>query len=110
MRICFDLDNTLCEGPYESARPLPGVKELLHRLKEEGHTIIIHTARGMNSSNGNIGKVISRLGKLTIDHLDEWDFPYDELVFGKPAADVYVDDKAINAALIHQLEYILRGM
>ena len=109
MRICFDLDNTLCEGPYEEAKPIVGVRELLYRLKDEGHTIIIHTARGMSSSNGNIGRVISRLGKLTLDHLEEWDFPYDELVFGKPAADIYVDDKAVNAVLIHKLEHILRG-
>ena len=109
MRICFDLDGTLCTGNYDEAQPLPGIKELLIRLKDEGHVIIIHTARGMSTNRANIGKVTATLAKLTLEQLDKWEFVYDEVIFGKPAADLYVDDKAMNAALIYQMEDILRS-
>ena len=51
----------------------------------------------LNTYQGNVGKVIADVAALTIKQLDEFGIPYDEIYFGKPAADVYVDDKAINA-------------
>ena len=107
MRICFDLDETLCTGKHEKAVPIPGVKDLLFRLKEKGYHIIIYTARGMGSSNGNIGLAIKKVGRLTLNQLEEWGFVYDEIIFGKPSADLYVDDKAINANLMPRLEEIV---
>lgn len=96
MRICFDLDDTLCTGkPYRAARPIPGAKQLLKQLKDKGHTIVISTARGMGRYQGDADRAIRDLGKLTLDQLDRWDFIYDEIYFGKPAADLYVDDKAL---------------
>jgi hypothetical protein len=96
MRICFDLDETLCTGyPYEIAIPLDGACELLQKLGSEGHTIIIQTARGMGRSNGNIGKAQNLVAKLTLDQLESWGFIYDEIYFGKPAADLYIDDKSL---------------
>ena len=110
MRICFDLDETLCTGyPYEEARPLEGAIAVVNALKEEGHVIIIHTARRMGRRQGNIGKVIKEVGKLTLEQLDRWGVQYDEMVFGKPSADFYVDDKAINAVEIPQLLDIIRS-
>ncbi len=94
MRICFDLDNTLCTGkPYLEAQPYSWAAELLRDLRIDGHVIIIYTARYMNSSNGNIGIVNKNIGMLTFDQLDLWGFEYDELYFGKPSADIYIDDK-----------------
>lgn len=102
MRICFDLDETLCTGkPYNQAKPLPGRKELLARLKKEGHEIIIYTARGMKTYHGNIGQVVKELASLTLLQLKQWEFIYDEIYFGKPSADLYIDDKAITT--IHEL-------
>jgi hydroxymethylpyrimidine pyrophosphatase-like HAD family hydrolase len=100
MRFCFDLDGTLCKGlPYEGAEPLPGARELLLRLKEKGHTIIIQTARGMGTSAGNQGTALSKIGLLTFEQLQRWGFVYDELWFGKPAADKYIDDKSCQSIL-----------
>jgi phosphoserine phosphatase len=68
MRICFDLDNTLCVGkPYEFAKPLPGAADLLRSLKNKGHTIIIYTARGMGSCTGCSGMALAKIGKITFD-------------------------------------------
>jgi len=98
MRICYDLDGTLCEGyPYESAKPLKGAAEHLKYVQSRGHTIIIQTARGMGSSSGNVGKAIASIALLTLSQLDSWGFVYDEIYFGKPAADLYIDDKGLPA-------------
>lgn len=104
MRICFDLDNTLCCGvPYYEAVPVPGASQLLRELRRQGHTVIIQTARGMGSSDGNPGKAIAQEGAQVFEQLDAWGFEYDELYFGKPAADLYVDDKAITAVDLTQI-------
>lgn len=104
MRICFDLDNTLCTGkPYELAVPFPGIKELLTELKGSGHTIIIQTARGMATASSNPGVCVKNIGKMTLEQLDAWGFVYDEIYFGKPNADVFVDDKAFHASKMGKL-------
>lgn len=94
MRVCFDLDKTLCEGKdYESCTPMDWAAALTKKLKDEGHTIIIYTARKMNSFNGNIGLVNKNIAELTLSQLREWNIIYDEIYFGKPSADIYIDDK-----------------
>ena len=96
---CVDLDGTLCtqECPqtYHLARPKPTMIEAIRRLKAQGHTIIIHTARAP-----------SKLGDptaTTVDQLRAWGVPYDRLYLGKPAADVYVDDRAVSPAAFLRL-------
>lgn len=96
MRICFDLDGTLCRGiPYEKAEPYEWASGYLKELKKKGHTVIIYTARKMSTYNGNIGLVNKKTALLTLNQLEEWDFVYDEIYFGKPAADIYIDDKGL---------------
>jgi len=99
-RFCFDLDNTLVTSPilpgdYKSCQPISHVIDYVKRLYSGGHYIIIHTARRMRTHSANVGSVIADIGALTIDQLDEFDIPYHELLFGKPFADFYVDDKAV---------------
>ena len=101
-RICFDLDNTLVSyplisGDYTSVKPIDNNIEFLRSLKQAGHTIIIYTARRMKTHGGNTGKLMKDIGKITFDTLDKFNIPYDEIYFGKPHADFYIDDKAINA-------------
>jgi len=101
LRICFDLDNTLVTFPsipddYTSVKPIFRNINLLHKLKNLGHEIIIYTARRMKTHNNNIGKVIKDIAVTTINTLEEFDICYDELIFGKPLADIYIDDKALN--------------
>ena len=50
----------------------------------------------MKTHNGNIGKINSYIGKLTFETLDKFKIPYDEIYFGKPYADFYIDDLALN--------------
>ena len=100
-RICFDLDNTLVSFPtirndYTSVKPITKNINFLKYLKRFGNTIIIYTARRMKTHNGNIGKINSDIGKVTFETLDKFDIPYDEIYFGKPHADFYIDDLALN--------------
>ena len=109
-RFCFDLDNTLVtypkiSGDYSSVEPIHKNIEYLKFLKENGNYIIIYTARRMKTHKGNVGAIISDVGRVTIDTLSRFEIPYDELFFGKPHADFYIDDLGVNA--FHPLDKIL---
>ncbi len=102
LRFCFDLDGTLVTFPtipddYNSVLPIQKNIDFLKSLKKLNHTIIIHTARKMKSSNGNLGKVLKDVGKITFETLEKFGIEYDEIYFGKPSASFYIDDKAVNA-------------
>jgi capsule biosynthesis phosphatase len=104
LRICFDLDNTLIKYrlPGQSYAECDGITRmafLARKLKELGHTIIIHTARGMKTANGNLGKAMRNIAEETFTSLEKNNIPYDEIYFGKPDADLYIDDKAFNPYL-----------
>ena len=101
-RYCFDLDNTLVSFPkttndYTSVEPIQNNINFVKYLKKLGHIIIIYTARRMCTHNSNQGKVLADIGKITFDTLDKFDIPYDEIYFGKPNADFYIDDLAISS-------------
>lgn len=100
MRICIDLDGTICElrksgESYAEVMPRPGAKSFIDDLKSKGHIIIIHTARNMQTQGHNVGKVMKNVGKITLDWLDRHQIAYDEIFFGKPNADITIDDRVI---------------
>ncbi len=100
MRICVDLDGTICstktaEQSYEDVVPLPGAVDTLETLKQRGYYIVIHTARNMRCCNNNLGRVIKNQAKLVVDWLEKYRIPYDELLFGKPHVDYFIDDKGL---------------
>ncbi len=102
-RFCFDIDDTLLtksqDESYEDCKPIPSNISFLKMLKFMGHKVILHTARRMRTHSSNIGSVIADIGKVTLESLAQNDIPFDEIYFGKPYADFYVDDKSINANL-----------
>lgn len=103
MRIVIDLDGTICpikqpHQNYSDLAPLPGAAEKIAQLKAQGHYIIIATARNMETCQSNVGKVMKNVGKLTLEWLDRHKIEYDEIYFGKPNADIYIDDRAIRFA------------
>lgn len=98
-RFCFDLDDTIlhCKKPgqkYGNESPQADAIKILRQLHNDGHYIIIYTARHMNTCDGNVGKVLARQGLTTLEWLNRYNVPYDEIYFGKPHADVFIDDKA----------------
>ena len=91
MIFCFDLDETLCtsvELNYMDSRPIKSRIQKVNQLFNEGHVIKIHTARG--SQTGIDWTEVTR------KQLEEWGLKFHELYFGKPFADFYIDDKAVN--------------
>ncbi len=101
-RYCFDLDNTLVtypkvKGDYTTVEPIEQNIKFLQYLKKFGNYIIISTARRMKTHNGNVGKVVGDIGLITLETLKKFNIPYDEIYFGKPYADYYIDDNAVSA-------------
>lgn len=91
----IDMDNTLCftrGNDYESSKPIEERIRYVNKLKEEGNTVTIWTARG--STTGIDHKA------LTIKQLEDWGVKYDDLLMGKPSYDVYIDDKSFNVDTI----------
>lgn len=100
MRICVDLDGTICElrkegELYGQLKPKEGAIDKLQKLHDAGHYIIIYTSRRMKTHDGNVAKVIADVGKITLDWLERYGVPFDEIAFGKPWADIYIDDNAL---------------
>jgi capsule biosynthesis phosphatase len=100
MKICIDVDGVICElrrpeQNYSEVAPLPGAVEKTNALKQAGHYLILCTARHMATCNSNIGMVVARQGKTLLDWLAFHKIPYDEIWFGKPHADVYLDDNGL---------------
>lgn len=47
--ICIDFDNTICLDEWPYIGPLiPGAKEVLSKLKDNGHKLILYTQRSSN--------------------------------------------------------------
>ncbi len=99
MRIMIDIDGTITElkkngQSYATVRMNAGAAEKIKELKAAGHYIILQTARHMKTCGGDQGQVVAKVGKPTMDWLSLQEIPYDEIYFGKPYADVYLDDLA----------------
>jgi capsule biosynthesis phosphatase len=101
MRICIDLDGVVCqlrrpEQQYAELLPVSGAVEKLRALRSAGHYVILCTARHMKTCGGNVGQVVARQGAVTLNWLAQHGIEYDEIHFGKPHADVYIDDNAVH--------------
>jgi capsule biosynthesis phosphatase len=102
--LVIDIDHTICIPndsekdtieKYGKAKPISEMIQSIHKAKERGYRIVLFTARRMATHDGDINKVIEDVGEITIAWLKEHNVPYDELMFGKPNAVYYVDDKAL---------------
>ena len=98
MIYVFDLDNTLCDTKkkldgnwdYLNSEPFQERIDLVNKLYDEGHKIIIETARGCVSKKNWY--------EQTYNQLVSFGLKFHELRAGvKFNADFFVDDKAINS-------------
>lgn len=99
VKLVFDIDDTICNNKnrdYENATPFKDVIKKINKLHQQGAKITLYTSRGMVSCNGNIDKIIKKNKAILERWLEKNKVEYDELIFGKPLGDMYVDDKAIN--------------
>lgn len=97
-KIVIDIDDTICNNnnrDYENAIPHTNVILKINDLHKKGYYIILYTSRGMYSCQGNIDMIIKKNKKILEKWLQQHNVHYDELIFGKPLGDLYVDDKAL---------------
>jgi D-beta-D-heptose 7-phosphate kinase/D-beta-D-heptose 1-phosphate adenosyltransferase len=93
LNYCFDIDDTLLKyhGDYKLATPITERINRVNQLYDEGHKIILMTARGMSSGND--------YSDLTKMQLLAFGIKYHELVMNKkPNADIFIDDKGLNVS------------
>lgn len=100
-RFVFDIDGVITASgtdlDYNHAVPNERMIKIVNRLHDAGNEIILFTARGYKT--GIDWK------NVTQEQMDAWGVKYDDLIFGKPNADFYVDDKMFSMdALYHLFE------
>lgn len=84
--VCSQEDNTL---DYSKAKPIMANIKKLNNLYEAGNTLVYQTARGYETGKDWRG--------VTEKQFKEWGIKHHKLLMGKPSADYYIDDKAINS-------------
>ena len=89
MNIYVDIDETICisHGDYQNAKPIWDRIDKINKLYDGGNTITYWTARGTLTG--------INWYELTLTQLKHWGCKYHELRMGKPAYDLFIDDKAI---------------
>ena len=98
----IDIDGTICtqttesKTDYNSSKPIQKRINILNGLYDKGNTIIYFTARGMGRTSGNQTASNAIFYEKTLEQLNEWGVKFHSLYLGKPAGDVYIDDKGIN--------------
>jgi histidinol phosphatase-like enzyme len=96
----IDIDGTICtqDGDhYSQATPILSTIRTINHLFDLGHQIILFTARGSTTGID--------WSSLTKKQLEDWGIRYHQLIFGKPFADYYVDDKNMSIAeFVNQVE------
>ena len=94
---CFDIDGVICSTncEYKDAIPNENVITMINKLYDAGNEIIINTSRGYKSKKD--------WRDLTTKQINNWGVKYHKLLFTKPAADFYIDDKNILLDNIYEL-------
>jgi len=100
MIYVIDIDGTICDKPecredcdYETSIPKLDRIAKINALYDEGHTIKYFTARGMGRYDNSKILAERHLRHLTLTQLKSWGCKYHDLIMGKPAGDIYIDDK-----------------
>lgn len=89
MVIAIDFDGVIHNPAdklpgYQMGRPYPDVAKYLTTLQLLGHKLVIHTLWGLNPAGI----------KACEDWLRYFKVPFDEVTAIKPAASIYIDDRA----------------
>ena len=66
-------------------------------FRSQGHKIIYLTARGMGRYKNSFMLSQKEFYDFTYNQLKSWGCKFHELYMGKPSADYYIDDKAVNS-------------
>jgi ribonucleotide monophosphatase NagD (HAD superfamily) len=95
MKIVFDIDGVLCDEYHSDVNQRnPFTKRIafVNKLFDDGHEIIVYTSRGMKSTNNDPIASDLKYREITEKQFACWGLKYHKLYFGKPNADMYVDN------------------
>lgn len=90
--VAVDFDFTLAVPAFindPDPEPMPGAREFLQRLQDEGFIVVIFSARSW------AGWPTTKYTHDMEQWLEKHRMPYNEIAFSKPPALAYVDDKAV---------------
>jgi hypothetical protein len=93
--IVCDIDGCLCNnnnGDYVNATPIPIGIENVNKMYDEGYHVVLFTAR---YGKRFPGQQYQKGYEETLTWLRQNGVKFHELIMGKPAGHVYIDDKAI---------------
>lgn len=96
----IDIDRTICSDPivhgdYSTCLPDRIMIDKTNELFDEGHTIILFTARGMRTYQEDIIDIHINVKPVLVDWLKQNGVQYNKLIMGKPwGPNVhYIDDR-----------------
>ena len=93
MNIYVDIDDTICISDngldYSKAKPMHDRIKKINDLYDKGYHITYWTARGTVTG--------INWEEITKKQLSKWNVKYHDLKFGKPAYDLFIDDKNISS-------------
>lgn len=98
MKIYIDIDDTICyyrqedkigNLDYSKALPYKDRIDKINKLYDNNNEIVYWTARGSVTQKLWFNK--------TYEQLKSWGCKFHELKMGKPAYDLFIDDKNINS-------------
>ncbi|GIO86584.1 hypothetical protein J25TS5_35160 [Paenibacillus faecis] len=96
-RFVFDIDGVIAQYrgdlDYTKAEPNQQTIKIINKLYDMGNEIVLFTARGYVTKYD--------WGEVTKAQMDKWGVKYHELIFGKPNADYYIDDKMLDIDFLH---------
>lgn len=101
--LVVDIDGTLCDikklgSSYTDVAPEPLMVARIREMHADGWRIVLSSARGMRSNDGNCGQINKVVTPMLLDWLNRHDIPFDELHMGKPwpgSNGVYIDDRSV---------------
>ena len=90
-KYVFDIDGVIAKKnaglQYDESEPNWPVIEVVNKLYDRGNEIVLFTARGYKTGID--------WTEITKKQLLNWKVKYHQLIFGKPDADFYIDDKML---------------
>ena len=89
----IDFDGTIC--PNSGSPPQKECREVLKKLKEYNHTIVIYSCR---SNPDCVDDHISATHEME-EYLRLYDIPFDKIEKNKPFFNFYIDDRNIGVPL-----------
>lgn len=107
--IVCDLDDTICvttTHDWENAEPIWPTIVKLNELYDKGWQIVILTARGQVSCEGDTDKAANKYKQIIENWLAKHGVKYHILSFSKYLGAIYIDDKGLSPEEFNELDII----